>query len=113
MCFFIQAALNLSVQEHYVMRANQLKDPSVKMRLYYCGSLEHPDRIPEILKNGFSEGGKYKSVLTLTVIFIAIMNKYNNYCKNGICLLFVGDICAKICDFLYFNILIFNLFRKL
>ena len=37
--------------------------------LYYCGTLERPQKIKEILKNGFSEDGKFFQ-LTL-IIFIS------------------------------------------
>ncbi|XP_013409097.1 uncharacterized protein LOC106172764 [Lingula anatina] len=47
--------LTQNVHERYEMRLQHLKDPTFKMRLYFCGSLEHPERIQEIMKNGFSE----------------------------------------------------------
>jgi len=46
------------VKKIYRDKIKSLKDPLMVLELYFCGTLEHPDRIKEILKNGFSEGGK-------------------------------------------------------
>ena len=35
-----------------------LKDPTMVIDLYYCGTLERPSRIKEILKSGFAEEGR-------------------------------------------------------
>ena len=35
-----------------------LKDPAMVIDLYYCGTLERPHRIKDILKNGFTEEGR-------------------------------------------------------
>ncbi|XP_064624979.1 uncharacterized protein LOC135486244 isoform X2 [Lineus longissimus] len=51
----IRATLNVSVIERYQMRTSKLHDPKAKMRLYFCGSLEHPERLQDIIKHGFSE----------------------------------------------------------
>ena len=52
-----------------------LKDPTMVIDLYYCGSLERPHRIKEILKNGFSQDGRstqLKLRLALTPDFFQI-----------------------------------------
>merc|ERR1719394_1418284 len=41
-----------SLFEDYTAR---MQDPAMVTELYYCGSLERPSRLPDILKNGFSE----------------------------------------------------------
>ena len=48
-----------------------LKDPTMVIDLYYCGTLERPQKIKEILKNGFSEDGKF-SQQTLLVFVMAV-----------------------------------------
>ena len=38
-----------------------MKDPSLIADLYFCGGLEHPERLNDILKYGFKESGQYSS----------------------------------------------------
>ncbi|XP_060552114.1 uncharacterized protein LOC132713503 isoform X3 [Ruditapes philippinarum] len=39
----------------YRAKVQSLKDPLMVLDLYFCGTLEHPERIKEILKEGFTE----------------------------------------------------------
>ncbi|KAH3831837.1 uncharacterized protein LOC127880314 isoform X2 [Dreissena polymorpha] len=39
----------------YKERIQRLTDPLMVLDLYFCGTLEHPERIKEILRQGFSE----------------------------------------------------------
>ncbi|XP_070563824.1 uncharacterized protein [Ptychodera flava] len=41
--------------EQYKARVRNLTDPSMCTKMYYCGSLERPHRLQQILKNGFTE----------------------------------------------------------
>ncbi|KAJ8305913.1 hypothetical protein KUTeg_016458 [Tegillarca granosa] len=50
-----KATLSEAYQEEYKNRNKQLKDPSMVADLYFCGTLEHPERIQDILKYGFAE----------------------------------------------------------
>ncbi|KAK2144981.1 hypothetical protein LSH36_713g01000 [Paralvinella palmiformis] len=50
-----KAILPASYTESYRSRLSSLNDPTFVTRLYFCGSLKKPDRLPEILHNGFSE----------------------------------------------------------
>ena len=50
-----------------------LKDPTMVIDLYYCGTLERPQKIKEILKNGFSEDGKF-SQLTLLIFISKVLS---------------------------------------
>ena len=43
--------------EKYKMKLKITQDPHMTTNLYYCGGLEHPDRLDVILKQGFSEKG--------------------------------------------------------
>ena len=53
----LQAMLPPAVDEQIYKRFISLTEPSMVTRLYLCGSLDNPERIPEILKNGFEEIG--------------------------------------------------------
>ncbi|KAK3091532.1 hypothetical protein FSP39_020563 [Pinctada imbricata] len=52
-----KATLADSFIEQYREKVKTLNNPSMITDLYFCGGLEHPDRIPEILKNGFKPSG--------------------------------------------------------
>lgn len=41
-----------------------LNQPDMCTRLYYCGSLEKPNRIPEILKRGFTDEGIFDDFIS-------------------------------------------------
>ena len=56
-----QAMLPPSVDEQIYARLTSLEDPSMVTRLYFCGSLEFPDRLQDILKNGFDSKGEDRS----------------------------------------------------
>ncbi|XP_052777433.1 uncharacterized protein LOC128214809 isoform X2 [Mya arenaria] len=40
----------------YKERIKGLADPTMVLDMYFCGTLEHPERIKDILRQGFSEG---------------------------------------------------------
>ncbi|XP_074641574.1 uncharacterized protein LOC141899273 isoform X2 [Tubulanus polymorphus] len=50
-----KATLTPGVVERYETKKRLLNQPSMLARLYYCGSLENPKRLSEILKYGFTE----------------------------------------------------------
>jgi hypothetical protein len=60
--FYWQAILNPKAKERFSDKVALLWDPNLVTRLYYCGSLENPHRLGEILRNGFTQEGK-QSVL--------------------------------------------------
>ncbi|KAL4235608.1 hypothetical protein ACF0H5_004004 [Mactra antiquata] len=43
------------IKKAYKDRVQKLTDPLMVLDLYFCGTLEHPERIKEILKGGFTE----------------------------------------------------------
>ncbi|CAL1531104.1 unnamed protein product [Lymnaea stagnalis] len=51
----VKASLPAGIHERFTAAIGQLQDPSMVTTLYYCGSLEKPDRLQHILNNGFSE----------------------------------------------------------
>ncbi|XP_069127869.1 uncharacterized protein [Argopecten irradians] len=50
-----KATLTEQYMEDYKNKLSTLSDPSIVVDLYYCGTLEHPERIPDILTRGFTE----------------------------------------------------------
>ncbi|XP_060077768.1 uncharacterized protein LOC132557295 [Ylistrum balloti] len=50
-----KATLTEQYMEDYKNKLSTLVDPSIVVDLYYCGTLEHPERIPDILTHGFTE----------------------------------------------------------
>ena len=56
-CYF-QALLSDKVRKAHKEKMLTLKDPTMVIDLYYCGTLERPERIKDILKNGFTEDGR-------------------------------------------------------
>ncbi|XP_072033963.1 uncharacterized protein [Amphiura filiformis] len=50
-----KATLCDSVQDMISTRKTQLGESSMSTSLYFCGTLERPERIPNILQNGFSD----------------------------------------------------------
>ena len=54
----LQGDLSSSVEELLSMRFRQISKDTMVTNLYYCGTLEHPDRIDAILRNGFSDQGR-------------------------------------------------------
>ncbi|XP_022109771.1 uncharacterized protein LOC110989581 [Acanthaster planci] len=51
----IKANVSQSGVEMFSTRCRLLRDPSLHTKMYLCGTLQHPERIPEILSNGFTE----------------------------------------------------------
>jgi hypothetical protein len=56
--YFIQALVPEKTKKAYRAKVQSLKDPLMVLDLYFCGTLEHPERIKEILKEGFTERGR-------------------------------------------------------
>ena len=52
------------LEENFETRRKALNDPSMVAKLYFCGTLEHPERIEDILKNGFAEKGRCIYILS-------------------------------------------------
>ncbi|OWF56345.1 uncharacterized protein LOC110449214 [Mizuhopecten yessoensis] len=50
-----KATLTEQFMEDYKNKLSTLIDSSIVVDLYYCGTLEHPERIPDILTHGFTE----------------------------------------------------------
>nr|XP_022317726.1 uncharacterized protein LOC111120953 isoform X2 [Crassostrea virginica] len=50
-----KATLSDSYIEKYREQIKKMKDPSLIADLYFCGGLEHPERLNDILKYGFKE----------------------------------------------------------
>jgi len=46
---------NKALRSEFEKAIEGLQDPSMVTELYWCGSLERPNRIPQILKEGFKE----------------------------------------------------------
>ena len=63
--FTFQALVSDKVKKAHREKMRTLKDPTMVIDMYYCGTLERPHRIKEILKNGFSEEGRTTVCLTL------------------------------------------------
>lgn len=59
----LQALVPEKVKKAYRDRVQKLNDPLMVLDLYFCGTLEHPERIKEILKGGFSERGNVDMVI--------------------------------------------------
>jgi hypothetical protein len=55
----LQATLSELYVEKYRERIKKMRDPSLIVDLYFCGGLEHPERLNDVLKHGFSESGVY------------------------------------------------------
>lgn len=55
---YFQALVPEKVKKAYREKIKTLQDPLMVLDLYFCGTLEHPERIKEILKNGFTEERK-------------------------------------------------------
>lgn len=53
--------------EKYREQIKKMKDPSLIADLYFCGGLEHPERLNDILKYGFKESGQYSSSHTCII----------------------------------------------
>ena len=57
-CFLIlQAILSQPAVNRYASTLQKLGDTSMVMKLYFCGPLDHPEKLKNVLKNGFSESG--------------------------------------------------------
>ena len=52
-----------SLEENFHQCVQSLQDPDMVTQLFYCGSLERPDRIKHIFSTGFTEEGKNKLIL--------------------------------------------------
>ncbi|XP_062613962.1 uncharacterized protein LOC134275707 isoform X1 [Saccostrea cucullata] len=50
-----KATLSDSYVEKYREQIKQMKEPSLIADLYFCGGLEHPERLNDVLKHGFQE----------------------------------------------------------
>ena len=64
----LQALVGEKVKKAHREKMKTLKDPTMVIDLYYCGTLERPQKIKEILKNGFSEDGKCSQLNLLIFI---------------------------------------------
>ncbi|XP_071498468.1 uncharacterized protein [Diadema antillarum] len=47
--------VSMTIKELYGIRLKQLGDPTIRMRLYFCGTGARPERLGRIMSNGFSE----------------------------------------------------------
>ena len=63
------------MKENFNRRLHRLHNSDLVAEMYYCGSLEKPTRIPEILKHGFSEEGNFTSVTSEEISIGAVMIK--------------------------------------
>ncbi|XP_038068410.1 uncharacterized protein LOC119737854 [Patiria miniata] len=51
----VKANVSSSATEMFNTRCRHLRDPSLHTKMYLCGTLQHPERIPRILSDGFTE----------------------------------------------------------
>lgn len=81
----LQALLNKDVYENYSSKIQSLGAGAMEMSLYYCGSLENPERIKDILKNGFSDKGQCARSIKLRYMIVYIyvyVYVYVRYCEQ-------------------------------
>ena len=73
-----------SVEEAISLSLQGLRDPHMVTRLYFCGTLERPNRIPNILSNGFSDEGNAFMLLNIEYKFKIIKNGTMHFIRlNG------------------------------
>ncbi|XP_035699746.1 uncharacterized protein LOC118432312 isoform X1 [Branchiostoma floridae] len=78
------AELTASAVESFHTWRQKLQDPSLCMKLYFCGGLEHPtSRMKELIKYGFSEQDFSHGTFGVGLYFSKHPSKAANFCPLG------------------------------
>ncbi|XP_066297910.1 uncharacterized protein [Branchiostoma lanceolatum] len=78
------AGLTPSAVESFHTWRQKLQDPSLCMKLYFCGGLEHPtSRMNELIKYGFSEQDFSHGTFGVGLYFSKHPSKAANFCPLG------------------------------